>query len=813
MKEGAPKSEFSMQGTLKSEFLMQGTPKSEFLMQGGDGNKNDGDDKYKIPEYKELTNNPMIPTEQKKIYAQNQAERPPQKPKQQDNPILDLKLFQQKPPPKPQQQDKYPHPAVFYPNYIPNPYNPIELANQINTTRFGGFNQGLTAGPVPVFRNYNVNINGVSGSHVKTSLLFEDALPMKNVNGSFSTVGERKTIYEYIKSIIFPKGNGEDVAVDESDYNLLSHVKFMDINPYSASRFYNNPYRGLPFGFLLYRSCWPIRHNVQDASIVCAKNSTGVNVRIYRMTEGSYKINKNQRDMQDYDLWRDIIYYDYVMDQIIKQKVCPNFAIMYGYNISLNSKIDFDTINSKDKTKAQRDDYLRQSHMTSGFMPNQSSIIKSIMIKQGQGGHVTIETEKKHVGLPLLNAINDSQYAMKYVKISGRIYYVKDGKLHIISGRIQTDRDGKEYILVNESGKPCLKPIHGDIVIEETQKEIDDELNTYKGKALVCLTEAPNYSLLGWARKEYRADGNVKRMINTGYHPPHVWESVLFQLMAALYTMQIKGIVIRNFKLNRNVFVKDIELHSKSTMYWKYKIEGVDYYVPNYGYLVLIDTNYRDFDDDVDSEKETDKDRLRKIDGIMMGSSNKMTPQEIIQYTFNVFKEVINPDVFDQDFVNDDGIKPPEDILKLLSNIKSDIDVRHDDKSIGNTSATGMLISNYIRRHMTMFLHNRIGSLLTELEIQNILTGTSRDFFRGELCVMKDSVGSDRFVVHVQTKDNSSLIITKNSGDKDAVIIEKEVPTSSLTKFSSANPPDQTFDPNKSSLNSDPIETYVISNT
>lgn len=751
-------------------------------MKGGDYNSKDsskGPDKYQIPEYREPRNNPMIPNEQKRIFSQKMAEKPPYKPRGPD-PVLNLQLYQQKPKPK-KKPDAYPHPAVFYPNYVPNPFNPIEYANYVHYTQYA---PSGTGGPVggPIFKEYNINFNGVSGSHVKSSFLFEDAFPMKHIGGSFTNLSERVTMYEYIRSIMFSKGDAEDVPIDSDSHNILSHLKFMDMNPYNSSRFSRNPYRGLPYGFLLFRSCYPIRHDERSASAICARNSTGINVRIYRMTEGAYQVNRTTQKLEDYDQWREMAFYDYIKDQIVKPKVSPNFVIMYGYNVTLDSKIDFETVKSIDGKRSQNSNYLDNAKRVPSAHAGIQNVTRQKITEdlkklnraneEKSYGVVRQEAPLDMGGYPLANKHEDPRYAPRFVPIEA----------------------------------DPTKPHPTDGMVEETRKKIESELNTYRGKAMVCLTEAPNYSLIGWAKKEYRADGNVKRMINTGYHPAMVWESVLFQLMAALYVMQVKGIVIRNFRLDRNVFVKDIESHSKATKYWKYIIDGIDYYVPNYGYLVLIDSNYRDFDDDVDCDKEADPDRVRKLDGRFVNTS--LLPAEITNAVFEQFRESINPNVFDQDFMNNDGVKPPSEIIQLMSRIKKDADGKNE-----------IMISEYIRKHMTMFLHNRVGSLLAGDEPQRIMDGAVRDFKAGELAVIKDSNNSDRFVIFVNKKDGDSAVIITQSGgasrdaNKDAkeVIIEKEVPISSLNKFSSANPPDQTFDPQKSSLNDDPIETYVIS--
>ena len=627
--------------------------------------------------YKEPQNNPMIPNDQRKIYQQN---KPPPK---QTEPLLNLQLFQPQPPPKPKQPiQPYPNPSVFYPNYMPNPFNPAEYLNYMR----------YQYGPaVPLVKEYNINIGGISGSHVSTAMLFEDVLPVKNIQASFITVGERLVMYDYIRSVMFTNGDGDDMPLDAGisgggdAKNLLSKIKFMDINPYNVNKFSDNPYKGMPFGFFLFRSCYPIRHDMRSASAICAQNSTGINVRIYRLTEDAYMASKHDGNLHDFDQWRDIAFYNYIKETVLKKKVSPNFHIMYGYSVTLNSGIKFDDL--------------------------------------------------KRLQLPQ--------------NILERIMQKKPNP-----------------------ADPCV----------------------YKGKVIVCLTEAANYNLLKWATREYRAEGNVKHMINYGYHPKVVWEGVLFQLMSAFYCMQIKGIVINKFKVDRNVYIKDISSGGNVTNYWKYRINGIDYYIPNHGYVVLIDTNYRDYDDASWYEKETDASRERKIDGKFL-SSSKLSDSDIVSKVFDMFKTTFDPNIFDTVFTGANGIKPPEDIMRLLENIHADA-----------AQATNLDISFFIRKYMTMFLHNRVGDLLTEIEKLNVKTGSIKEFRKGQMVVWSDTNGFDRFVIHVQTYPSEiSRIITKENKN----ITEKEVPVTSLSDYSAIEAIKQNFKPDAANLNEDALlETY-----
>lgn len=727
---------------------------------GGANDFNDviTDPRYNIPEYKEPFNNPMIPNEQKKIFAENKQYKSNTN---QQNPILNLQLYQ---PPRPKPDIKTaqrPNPAVFYPNYVPNPFDPVSYANYMH-------HSGYNIPQAPIYKEYNINIGGVSGSHIKTAMFFEDALPVKNVSGSFRSVGERLTMYEAIRANLFTSGDGNDVPIENDTYNLLSHLKLMDMNPYNASRFSKNPYKGLPFGFLLYRSCYPMRHDYRQLEGVCAQNSTGINVRIYRLTEGAYLINKQDiTRASDYDEWRDMAFYNFIKEHILKKKVCPNFPFMYGYNITINSNINFDDlklIQDTDKGRVTDTPIFNKNWGTINNITNANATN-------------TLDTLRR-------NNMNDRALpANRIVPVPGSL--TNPGMI-------------KQVVAV------VRDPITGLVTKQITNMPSKEEqmimLNKYYGKALVCLTEASNYNLFGWAKREYRANGNIKTVINSGYHTSAEWESVIFQMLVALYVMQIKGIIIHDFKIERNVFVKDISLGGTVTHYWKFKIEGIEYYIPNYGYLVIIDTNFRDFDKQCPDSIAIDRTRIRKLDGSFIGNTN-LTQDQCIQKSFDMFKAVIDPNTYDQDFVNDGGIKPPEHILRLLSNMKDMADAKPT-----------MNIAFYIRRFMTMYMNNRVGDPLKENEISHIKRGAIKEFRKGQIVVMMDTDGIDKFVVHVRQKDGISRIITKDKiNPQTANIIEKDVPTSSLNEYSIIEPIKQNFKMNESNLNEESLlETYNV---
>ena len=77
--------------------------------------------------------------------------------------------------------------------------------------------------------------------------------------------------------------------------------------------------------------------------VTCSKNSIGLNLRIYEMSIAEYKARNLSDNIKPdkFNLWREITYYEYVREEIIKKKKSPNFPILYAFFISSGTGIDF----------------------------------------------------------------------------------------------------------------------------------------------------------------------------------------------------------------------------------------------------------------------------------------------------------------------------------------------------------------------------------------------------------------------------------------------------------------------------------------
>jgi hypothetical protein len=677
--------------------------------------KGGGNEKV-IPLYKEPQNSPFIPNVQKQIFNDRLYEKGVYKnddgsiqQKSQGsgqggqsslgNPLVNLQVYQ---PPKPKMDPPKLNPSMFLPTMVPGPFYPPQFNYQ-----YGNAYPYMQA---PIVKQYNISTSGPTDNHGRLAMIYEDMLPGKKFIGTLNTIGERINIHNFLRSIMFNKGDGQDVDLDGSgDNSLLGHLKFMDLNPYNTYKFSPNPYMGLPNGMLLYRSCYPIRRDNVSGSVMCAKNSVGMNIRIYKLLQGSYMINKqNEKQYKDYEEWREVAYYEYVREQIIKRKQCPNFVTAYGYYISENSKIDFDKI-------------------------------------------ATIK------GTPIVKE-------PKYVK-----------EIPVLL-RATPMQEGGANIQINMQLNP----------------------NAFTGKALVVLTESPHYNLFGWTSNTYQIDGNIKQMINIGYHEEIQWYSVLFQLMISMYVMQIHGIVFNEFTLEDNVFVKDLNIHGPITKYWKYKIDGIDYYVPNCGYLVMIDSNFKDIKQSTSSFFKNSA-KSHKIYGKIFGEESDMKTNEIDALTFESFKTAFNRNAFDTSFIDNSGCMPPPDITTFMDSITNDI-----------SQGVSKNVGDYVFKFMRRFMNNRIGTYLTDVEKNNIRRDDHKTFIKGQMPVLEDSSGIYKFVLFIEEKGQGTAhILTKEDGKTD--LIDKVVPISSLYNYSKAEPIVQSFKPNEGSLNDEEmLETYIV---
>uniref|UniRef100_A0A6G6AC37 Uncharacterized protein n=1 Tax=Borely moumouvirus TaxID=2712067 RepID=A0A6G6AC37_9VIRU len=622
----------------------------------------------------------------------------------------------------PQQEQQ--RPFAVYDQFIPTieipgagkRFSPAAYQNLFAPT------SAISYGPnvrMPVQQVYNINLPGPTGTgHAMADIIYENYLPGKDAKFTSTTIGERLQMWDYVRQILIRINDGEDISIDSGGHNnLMSYIKFMELNPNYYSPISNNPYRGLPYGLLIYRSCFPIRLNQNSQSVGCAKNSMGLNIRLYALTSAEYFSYKfRQSFFIEYDVWRELAYYEYVRENIIKKKQSPNFPLLYAFFMSPNKNIDFYS--------------LKKGCLTQ----------KDLLTKEYQN------FVKMHTTFP-------------------------------------TDMTIREYNRPMETGRNITK----------LPDEIDPSLQLYSGTTLILITEAPHSNLYQWASRIYEKDGIVRKMISDGFYDEKIWLSVLFQIVSALYVLQIHGIYIRNMTIQDNVYIKDLQSSGRAMGYWKYVIEGVPYYIPNYGYLVFIDTNFKDIIPEnriIEQCKRQYKIYTCDIFG------KKYNSQTIKNKIFQNYRNIVNTNSFSKEHTQNNVMRPPESVMRL-------IDVMMNDPE----TDIGKVIFKYFRN----FMNNRIGTLLRrDTEVPNIREVTSQ-FTNGELAVEVLEDQLYRWCMVVNTKNDGVVEIVTKDNPKSGDYITKEVRIETLKKYSQYETVEQNSTQDVNLSENDLLETYIVS--
>lgn len=501
---------------------------------------------------------------------------------------------------------------------------------------------------IPAQQVYNIMLPGVGSGHVEANALYEHILPGKDGVYNASTLGERLTMYDYVRQLLIRGQDGQEMGLEsQSTKSLLSFIKLMEMNPNFYSPITSNPYRHLPHGLLLFRSCFPIRLDEISKNVICAKNAIGLNIRVYALSYAEYYAYKlHQSTYKEYDVWRELSYYEYVRENIIKKYRSPNFPILYGFFLTPNQQIDF--------FKLRSDCYTQKQRLTQEY-----------------------------------------QFFLRFHQ----------------QVKAMTDDDAKPVDDMTRSAQHILGKL---------PDEIEPKLQQYSGQCALLITEAPHQNLYQWASNSYTKNGIVEHMTSTGIHSHAIWLNVLFQIISALYVMQIHGIYMANMTIEDNVFIKDLQIKGRTNGYWKYVIDGIPYYVPNYGYLILLDSNYKDIVSSTFTHTNCERE-FKIYTHHIIGKSYNLT--NIQQHVHENYRRIINTNAFSSVHLQNDVMRPPESIMQLIEQLMAD-----------NETNLGVIL----QRHFNMLMNNRIGTYLrSDSETPLIHTNLSAILQAGQMMAYK----------------------------------------------------------------------------
>ena len=701
------------------------------------------------------------------------------------DPILELKINQ------PIAQSAIPQTNQIYPSAyvpVPNPYYPI-APNAMIPWQY-------TPANVPIIKKYNISLGGPNGDITRIADLYEDILPSANnvIANTFNTIKERMIIHHYIRSIFIKTSDGEEIHINGTKNsteiikstkseitNLLSHVKLLEFNPYHFNRQTANNYKTMPRNFVMYRSCYPVKMGLFN-NVECSKSSVGMNVRIYLLSkyDEEAKINAHL-PRSNSDIWRELDYYGYIREEIMRPGLCPNFITMHSHYMTLNTGINF-----------RKFDEI-QSH---------------IELRNAQ-------IEKSNYD------IRNNLY-LAYIKKS----YIDDSSFKV------TFNDLIQCNLISNTETPRH------ITDEERNKYIgcyidklykNNQLSHFmdSDKCLVILSEAPTQHLLNWATRTYQIDnGPIKKMIQNGYHDDKVWGSIIFQLLMAMLIMFEKKIMFKEFSLESNVYIKDLQNSDSNIGMWKYIYQGVEYYVPNYGYLVLIDSNFGELFTPLKpyDPKITNIVNSRIISPLF---GDKDDQGQISKLCLERMMKIFNSDNFKSDFIPYGGIPPTNSFLSELDNIVGHKIREIYDKYFGSslTSIWSSTLNktllkdiknipiNLIKSKFFNMTHSRIGTPVKDTEKSYISDDFDINTKIGSIIIRKISTTFFTFGIYLGSNSLGGYNILTTAeplfsyDDKSNTrFIELTIDIGSIANYYSQ--PEHIYEPGKQYTI---LETYTIS--
>lgn len=307
----------------------------------------------------------------------------------------------------------------------------------------------------------------------------------------------------------------------------------------------------------------------------------------------------------------------------------------------------------------------------------------------------------------------------------------------------------------------------------------DINLEKETTQSLIILTEGPHQNIIKWASPIYHQNGAKRIMQATGHHSKEVWFNVIFQILYGYLVMDKYNVYFREMSLERSVFICDIYYDVGNTGYWKYIVDNVEYYIPNRGFIVMLDSCFSDLYDvySIKNLLDLDFEKLDKTENFKI-LSNKLFENNNEGNNENDIKKLIKQGLIDMlDPMNLKRIvthlriiKPEEEVFELLGNIVNTL--KQDDKSIKDA----------IFENMGMFLHNRVGSQLTVGERDKLSVVPNRNFKQGTLVVYEERFDEYRWAIYYKKSEtlNKHWIMIKD-GDEYK---KKEVFLSTIRSYS-----------------------------
>jgi hypothetical protein len=671
----------------------------------------------------------------------------------------------------------------------------------------------------PVIHNYTIN-NPLLGDHLGlVNSLYQDVLTDEQVKHYYSTIKSRLSIHSLVRNFILNGRDGKEIHLaNKNERSILSHVKILESNP----KYYKKDiYPSVPYDTVIIRCGYPIRFNKVSTGIIAGVNSVSINLRIYRLdnAEYQYPVLPYLRNT-DFNCWRELMYYQFVLNEIIDKGKSPHFIFLYGYFMNKN-KIKFDDINKNRNDVAKLISYKY----------NKLNKYRTLLANSNPVPQYISYNGKKYSGVGVMFVDQNNNYLVVrnsdnlYTDIGGKIYHqLKQSVLHNVFRKTNNryninyrHLDDKYFIdipdnvhgnyhygvyvvKVNDFPQDLGTVYNSDFPTSDRLKRIIEKIEQIKSSdpdfvsnlrikynyhiqrdlpqkkvseyikpeeeimasdskvSLMIVTECAEENLYKWTSREYDTKVlPVKTMTKTGIHSVDTWKNVIFQILHGLLTMQKNKFCIRNLNIKDNIFIKSLPLFDTKT-YYKYIINNVDYFVPHCSYLVMFD-----------------------ILGIELPNFNSKVllpglqeETEVQNEIWNGLEKIFNPNSFAIGNILHETNLPPKEIQDLMSSIYDEITVNHNN-----------LIENILLKYFYhYFKHPRVGTALADQE-RHHLSNINKNFKVGELVVYSDIVRETSEVWAVIVRDIDGFNCEIYYGKNRPVTVNKNI---HLQKYISSIP-------------------------
>jgi len=344
------------------------------------------------------------------------------------------------------------------------------------------------------------------------------------------------------------------------------------------------------------------------------------------------------------------------------------------------------------------------------------------------------------------------------------------------------------YFLDEDTKLSFNKNNNNKITVNKTKKfnynftnENDKWYEEKMEQLLLIFTESPELSIKYWCSNEFVKDRSVHRQTRIGYKSHNVWNSIIAQILLSFYVMLDKKFIITEMTLQDNFYIKDVNLYNQTNQYWIYIVNGIKYYIPNNGYLLMIDHNYHDLSNE----------NQYKI----LSSNLKDNDNDINKKIYENFKKCVDI----QELVNNKNnqVIIPDTVQELFNNIKDEI-----GKIKETEFSKQKYEKNILYKFLGNFIHNRIGTVIRDLEKININKESILPFAKGEIAIYEEKFDTYKIVMYIDIQNDSTCkCISKKDNIIEEILIDKGI----LYHYSGSDeiPPDNFTIDNL-------IETYII---